>query len=101
MVLPMTLQISGTSARVAQEITQISDQVGTVHEAMETIAKPIGLTDPASAKPLVVTKGAIRFDAVSFHYGRKGGIIEPSGRIQRNRASYPITTFVRISIFGW
>jgi ATP-binding cassette, subfamily B, multidrug efflux pump len=76
MVLPMTLQISGTSARVAQEITQISDQVGTVHEAMETIAKPIGLTDPASAKPLVVTKGAIRFDAVSFHYGRKGGIIE-------------------------
>jgi ATP-binding cassette subfamily B multidrug efflux pump len=76
MVLPMTLQISGTSARVAQEITQISDQVGTVHEAMETIAKPIGLTDPASAKPLEVTKGAIRFDKVSFHYGRKGGIIE-------------------------
>ncbi len=76
MVLPMTLQISGTSARVAQEITQISDQVGTVHEAMDTIAKPIGLTDPSSAKPLSVTKGAIRFDNVSFHYGRKGGIIE-------------------------
>lgn len=76
MVLPMTLQISGTSARVAQEITQISDQVGTVHEAMDTIAKPIGLTDPSSAKPLKVTKGAIRFDNVSFHYGRKGGIIE-------------------------
>ncbi len=76
MVLPMTLQISGTSARVAQEITQISDQVGTVHEAMDTIAKPIGLTDPASAKPLEVSEGAIRFDAVSFHYGRKGGIIE-------------------------
>ncbi|KQW29045.1 multidrug ABC transporter ATP-binding protein [Rhizobium sp. Root274] len=76
MVLPMTLQISGTSARVAQEITQISDQVGTVHEAMDTIAKPIGLTDPLSAKPLQVTKGAIRFDKVSFHYGRKGGIIE-------------------------
>lgn len=76
MVLPMTLQISGTSARVAQEITQISDQVGTVHEAMDTIAKPIGLTDPSSAKPLVVSRGAIRFDNVSFHYGRKGGIIE-------------------------
>lgn len=76
MVLPMTLQISGTSARVAQEITQISDQVGTVHEAMDTIAKPIGLTDPSSAKPLVVSRGAIRFENVSFHYGRKGGIIE-------------------------
>ncbi|MDQ0423548.1 ATP-binding cassette subfamily B multidrug efflux pump [Peteryoungia aggregata LMG 23059] len=76
MVLPMTLQISGTSARVAQEITQISDQVGTVHEAMETIAKPIGLTDPVSAKPLEISKGAIHFDDISFHYGRKGGIIE-------------------------
>ncbi|EKF60105.1 ABC transporter-like protein [Agrobacterium albertimagni AOL15] len=76
MVLPMTLQISGTSARVAQEITQISDQVGTVHEAMDTIAKPLGLTDTPAARPLVVTEGAIRFDNVSFHYGRKGGIIE-------------------------
>ena len=76
MVLPMTLQISATSARVAQEITNISDQVGTVHEAMETIAKPIGLTDKPTAKPLEVSKGAIKFDDVSFHYGRKGGIIE-------------------------
>ncbi|MBP1853324.1 ABC transporter ATP-binding protein [Rhizobium halophytocola] len=76
MVLPMTLQISGTSARVAQEITTISDQVGTVHEAMETIAKPIGLTDRPAARPLEVSKGAITFDDVSFHYGRKGGIIE-------------------------
>ncbi|SMC62467.1 ABC transporter ATP-binding protein [Rhizobium sp. RU36D] len=76
MVLPMTLQISGTSARVATEITQISDQVGTVHEAMETIAKPIGLTDKKSARPLKVTAGAIKFDDISFHYGRKGGIIE-------------------------
>ncbi len=59
MVLPMTLQISGTSARVATEITQISDQVGTVHEAMETIAKPIGLTDKKNARPLQVTSGAI------------------------------------------
>ncbi len=76
MVLPMTLQISGTSARVATEITQISDQVGTVHEAMETIAKPIGLTDKKNARPLQVTSGAITFDDISFHYGRKGGIIE-------------------------
>jgi ATP-binding cassette, subfamily B, multidrug efflux pump len=75
-VLPMTLQISGTSARVAQEITQISDQVGTVHESMETIAKPIGLSDRRGAKPVQIQKGAISFDNISFHYGKVGGIIE-------------------------
>src|SRR5471030_2079162 len=54
MVLPMTLQISATSSRVAQEVTQIFEQVGTVHESMETIAKPITLTDKPGAKQLRV-----------------------------------------------
>ncbi|MBG1231706.1 ABC transporter ATP-binding protein [Aestuariivirga litoralis] len=76
MVLPMTLQISATSSRVAQEVTTIFEQVGTVHESMETIAKPILLTDRPDANRLKVTKGDINFDHISFHYGRKGGIIE-------------------------
>ncbi len=76
MVLPMTLQISATSGRVAYEITQISEQVGTVMESMETIAKPIGLVDQPKAKALQVSKGDIQFENISFHYGRKGGIIE-------------------------
>ena len=75
-VLPMTLQISSISSRVALEISTIFEQLGTVHESMETIAQPIGLADKPSAKPLVVNKGGIRFDNISFHYGRKGGIIE-------------------------
>jgi ATP-binding cassette subfamily B multidrug efflux pump len=76
MVLPMTLQISATSSRVAQEVTQIFEQVGTVHESMETIAKPIGLIDKPGARQLAVSKGDINFDHISFHYGREGGIIE-------------------------
>jgi len=77
MVLPMTLQISATSGRVAQEITMIFEQVGTVHESMETIAKPILLTDKPEAGPLKVTKGDINFDHITFHYGnKKRGVIE-------------------------
>lgn len=76
MVLPMTLQISATSARVAYEVTQISEQVGTVLESMETIAKPIGLTDVANAKSLNVSKGEIKFDHVSFHYEKMSGVID-------------------------
>jgi ATP-binding cassette, subfamily B, multidrug efflux pump len=76
MVLPMTLQISATSARVALEVTQIFEQAGIVQESMESIARPITLVDKPSAKQLTVQKGAIRFDRVSFHYGREGGVIE-------------------------
>ena len=76
MVLPMTLQISATSSRVAQEVTQIFEQVGVVHESMETIARPIGLVDRSGAAHLKVSKGDINFDHISFHYGRSGGVIE-------------------------
>jgi len=76
MVLPMTLQISATSSRVAQEVTQIFEQVGVVHESMQTIARPIGLVDRSGAHQLKVSKGDINFDHISFHYGRSGGVIE-------------------------
>ncbi len=76
MVLPMTLQISATSSRVAQEVTQIFEQVGTVHESMETIAKPIGLVDKPHAQALKVRKGEIKFDHISFNYGVQRGVIQ-------------------------
>jgi ATP-binding cassette subfamily B multidrug efflux pump len=75
-VLPMTLQLSSTSARVAYEVSGIFEQFGTVNEGMETIAKPHGLSDRSDAKPIAVTKGAIRFDDISFHYGRTRSVIE-------------------------
>ncbi|MDR3374655.1 MAG: ABC transporter ATP-binding protein [Ancalomicrobiaceae bacterium] len=75
-VLPLGLQLTGASARVAYEVTGISDQVGTVTEGMETIAHPIGLKDAATAVPLAVAEGAVRFDDISFHYGRTSGVIE-------------------------
>ncbi|MDR3496132.1 MAG: ABC transporter ATP-binding protein [Ancalomicrobiaceae bacterium] len=75
-VLPLGLQLTGASARVAYEVTGISDQIGTVHEGMETIAHPIGLIDSSDARPLVVSAGHIAFDDISFHYGRTSGVIE-------------------------
>ncbi|MEJ1160044.1 ABC transporter ATP-binding protein [Prosthecomicrobium sp. N25] len=75
-VLPLTLQISSVSSRVAYETTQIFEQFGTVHEGMETIAQPHGLTDKPGARPLTVDRGEIRFEDVAFHYGRESGVIE-------------------------
>jgi ATP-binding cassette subfamily B multidrug efflux pump len=75
-VLPLGLQITGASARVAYEITGISDQFGTVHEGMETIAHPHGLKDIADARRLAVTAGHVRFEDISFHYGKASGVID-------------------------
>jgi len=47
-----------------------------VQEAMETIALPHALTDRPGAKPLAVSEGGIRFENVSFHYGKGDGVIE-------------------------
>jgi ATP-binding cassette, subfamily B, multidrug efflux pump len=43
---------------------------------METIARPHAVVDAPNAKRLMVGFGAIRFDKITFHYGREGGVIE-------------------------
>jgi ATP-binding cassette subfamily B multidrug efflux pump len=54
----------------------IFDNVGAVQEGMETIARPQELIDKPGATELKVARGEIRFENVTFHYGRKSGIIE-------------------------
>jgi ATP-binding cassette subfamily B multidrug efflux pump len=43
---------------------------------METIARPIAVTDVEDAEPLKVTRGEVRFEKIVFHYGREGGLIQ-------------------------
>jgi ATP-binding cassette subfamily B multidrug efflux pump len=49
---------------------------GTVQNAAELISQPVGLVDVPNAPDLVVTKPGIRYDNVSFHYGRSKGVID-------------------------
>ena len=72
--LPLTLQLSSTAGRVAMEITSVFEQFGTVHEGMDTVAKPIRVTDRPDAVALPISKGAGRFDHISFHDGRDSGV---------------------------
>jgi ATP-binding cassette subfamily B multidrug efflux pump len=43
---------------------------------METVARPHAIVDAPDARPLRVTRGAIRFERVTFHYGREDGVID-------------------------
>jgi len=47
-----------------------------VQEGLETIARPYSLLDKPAAPALAVKRGEIRFDDVTFHYGKAGGVIE-------------------------
>jgi len=47
-----------------------------VQESMSTIARPHGLIDAPDARPLRVSRGEVRFERVSFHYGREEGVID-------------------------
>jgi ATP-binding cassette subfamily B multidrug efflux pump len=76
MALPLSWQIISTAGWVAMRVTEIFENIGVVQEGMSAIARPIGLTDRADAKPLKVTQGAIRFEHVRFGYGRESGLID-------------------------
>ncbi|MEM8539025.1 MAG: ABC transporter ATP-binding protein, partial [Pseudomonadota bacterium] len=54
-------------------LTTFFRQLGVVAEGMETIAQPIALVDTPKAKPLNLTHGEIKLDALSHHYGRGAG----------------------------
>jgi ATP-binding cassette subfamily B multidrug efflux pump len=76
MAIPLSWQIINIAGWVAMRITEIFENIGVVQEGMMTIARPIGLTDRADAKPLAVTRGEIAFEDVRFGYGRETGLID-------------------------
>ncbi len=75
MAIPLTWQITSAAGWVAQQVTDIFEHVGTIQEGMLTIARPIALRDEPGATTLRVSRGDIRFEAVSFGYGRAVGLM--------------------------
>ena len=64
-------------------VAGIFENIGVVQEGMETISRANQVVDRPGSRPLVVREGEIRFEDVSFHYGRtldaaaarRGGVI--------------------------
>ncbi|HYC47806.1 MAG TPA: ABC transporter ATP-binding protein [Burkholderiales bacterium] len=68
--LPLAWQIVNAAGWVSWEVTDIFERIGVVQEGMQTIAVPLSGTDRPGAVELEVTRGEIRFEHVSFNYGR-------------------------------
>ena len=69
----LTLRLNAMTGWIMWAMSDLFRALGVVAEGMETISEPIDLTDRPGAPPLVLTRGEIRFDAVSHHYGRGAG----------------------------
>ena len=69
--LPLAWQLANVAGWVSWEVTGIFENIGVVQEGMQSIAVPHSGVDKPGARPLEVTRGEIRFENVTFAYGRK------------------------------
>ncbi len=72
----LVLRLNQMSNMILRQITSLFETIGTVQNGMETISRPYVVTDGEEAPPLAIERGEIRFEDVSFHYGREKGVID-------------------------
>ena len=75
MALPLAWQVSNIAGWVSQNVTAIFENVGIVQDAQRSISVPRQRPDAPSARPLVVSSGAISFEGVRFGYGTVRGVL--------------------------
>lgn len=73
--ISLALRVNGMSHWIMWEISSLFENLGTVTDGMNTLAKPITINDKPNATELKVTQGSIKFDNVNFHYGENKGVI--------------------------
>ncbi len=68
----LVIRINNMSGWIMWVVTGIFEEVGTVQEGMMSISRPLEVVDRPDAEPLEVTKGAISYQDIHFHYGGEG-----------------------------
>ncbi|GGK70305.1 ABC transporter ATP-binding protein [Amphritea balenae] len=74
--ISLALRLNGMSQWIMWEVSTLFENIGTVSDGMNTLSQPLDVTDSPDAEPLKVSRGAISFTNVSFHYGKTEGVIE-------------------------
>ena len=76
LTMGLVLRLYNMLGRLMNQLNGLMRNYGTAQNSAELIGRPLGLVDAPDARPLAVTRAAVSFEHVSFHYGRPGGIIE-------------------------
>ncbi|KRE89338.1 multidrug ABC transporter ATP-binding protein [Frateuria sp. Soil773] len=71
----LVIRINNMSGWIMWVVNGIFENVGTVQDGITTISQPRAVQDREGAMPLEVTRGAVHFDHIHFHYGKQGGVI--------------------------
>ena len=74
--LPLTLTIMLNAGHLAWVMSGIVENIGTVSESVESIARTPDLLDAPDATDLQVTHGAIQMEGLTFTYGKKSAVLD-------------------------
>ena len=74
--LGLVLRLNMLLGRMMTQLNSLLRNFGTIQNSMETVARPLVVADAPYASELKVTQGAIRFDHVTFHYGKDSGLFD-------------------------
>ena len=72
----LAIRISNMSGWIMWVINGVFENIGTVQDGINSIALPATVDDAPDAKDIGPVRGDIRFEHVTFHYGKQGGVIE-------------------------
>ena len=74
--MTLSIRIIAMSGWILFTVAGIFENIGVVHEGMQTISRDYEVVDQPDAPSLEVPKGEIRFENVRFHYGKIKSVIE-------------------------
>jgi len=72
----MAMRLNGISHWIMWEMASLFEHIGAVQDGMLTLSRRQTVVDAETAQPLVVTRGEIRFEKVTFAYGGTRKVIE-------------------------
>jgi ATP-binding cassette subfamily B multidrug efflux pump len=77
----LVMRLQGMSHWIMWEVAGLFENVGVVQDGIETIARERSVLDREGAQPLRVTRGEIRYERISFNYGKdpdtgRGSVID-------------------------
>ncbi|WP_028456493.1 ABC transporter ATP-binding protein [Chitinilyticum litopenaei] len=72
----MALRLNGISHWIMWEMAGLFENIGTVQDGLNTLSRPLAVTDAPDAAPLTVSRGEIRFENVDFSYGSSRNVLE-------------------------
>ncbi len=74
--LSLVLRLNILLNRLFNQLNGLFRHFGSLQDSMETVVRPIRLSDKPGARELTVSRGQVRFENIRFHYGKKDGVID-------------------------